>query len=81
MTNAIKDYRNVEWLKIYLSSNDYVTISTDKDIMQKLSQISEHVALEVISDAEDGELIIETSENLIDLGVNTQLSNLKSMIT
>ncbi len=81
LANAIKDYRNVEWLKIYLSSNDYVTISTDKNIMQKLSQISEHVALEVISDAEDGELIIETSENLIDLGVNTQLSNLKSMIT
>ncbi len=81
LANAIKDYRNVEWLKIYLSSNDYITISTDKNIMQKLSQISEHVALEVISDAEDGELIIETSENLIDLGVNTQLSNLKSMIT
>lgn len=80
VNNAIKDYRNVEWVKIYLSSNDYVTISTDQSIMQKLSQISERVNLEVLTDASDGELIIETPENLIDSGVNTQLSNLKGMI-
>jgi flagellar assembly protein FliH len=81
LKNAIKDYRNVEWLKIYLSKNDYVTVSTDKSIMEKLSQISEHVALEAISDGEDGELIIEGPENLIDLGINTQLSNLRNTIT
>lgn len=80
VNNAIKDYRNVEWVKIYLSSNDYITISTDQSIMQKLSQISERVVLEVLTDASDGELIIETPENLIDSGVNTQLSNLKSMV-
>lgn len=81
VNNAIKDYRNVEWVKIYLSSNDYITISTDQSIMQKLSQISERVILEVLTDASDGELIIETPENLIDSGVNTQLSNLRSMVT
>ena len=80
INNAIKDYRNVEWVKIYVSSNDYVTISTDQSLMQKLSRISERVVLEVITDASDGELIIETPENLIDSGVNTQLSNLKGMI-
>lgn len=79
--NAIKDYRNVEWLKIYLSKNDYVTVSTDKNIMEKLSKISEHVTLEAISDGEDGELIIESPENLIDLGVDTQLSNLRNAIS
>jgi flagellar assembly protein FliH len=80
LTNAIKDYRNVEWLKIYLSKNDYVTVSTDKNIMEKLYQISEHIALEAMTDVEDGELIIESPENLIDLGINTQLSNLKNAI-
>lgn len=80
LNNAIKDYRNVEWLKIYLSKNDYVTVSTDKNIMERLSQISEHVALEAIADGEDGELIIESPENLIDLGVDTQLSNLRNAI-
>lgn len=80
INNAIKDYRNVEWIKVYLSSNDYITISTDQNIMQKLSQISERVILEVLTDASDGELIIETPENLIDSGVNTQLSNLKGMV-
>lgn len=81
LKNAIKDYRNVEWLKIYLSKNDYVTVSTDKNIMEKLSHISEHVALEAVSDAKDGELIIESPETLIDLGVETQLSNLKNAIS
>ncbi len=81
LQNAVKDYRNVEWLKIYLSKNDYVTVSTDKNIMTKLSQISEHVSLEAMSDAEDGELIIESPENLIDLGVETQLNNLKNAIS
>jgi len=80
INNAVKDYRNVEWIKVYLSSNDYITISTDQNIMQKLSQISERVILEVLTDASDGELIIETPENLIDSGVNTQLSNLKGMV-
>ena len=80
LNNAIKDYRNVEWVKIYVSSNDYVTISTDKCIMQKLSQISERVTLEVLSDVCDGELIIETTENLIDSGVSTQIDNLKDMV-
>ncbi len=80
INNAIKDYRNVEWIKVYLSSNDYITISTDQNIMQKLSQISERVILEVLTNSSDGELIIETPENLIDSGVNTQLSNLKGMV-
>lgn len=78
--NAVRDYRNVEWLKIYLSKNDYITVSTDKNIMERLSQISEHVALEAMADSEDGELIIESPENLIDLGVETQISNLKNAI-
>jgi len=81
LNNAVKDYRNVEWLKIYLSKNDYITISTDKNIMERLSQISEHVALEAMADGEDGELIIESPENLIDLGVDTQLSNLRNAIS
>ena len=80
INNAIKDYRNVEWVKIYLSSNNYITISTDKSLMQKLSRICERVILEVVTDASDGDLIIETPENLIDSGVNTQLSNLRDIV-
>lgn len=81
LKNAVKDYRNVEWLKIYLSKNDYVTVSTDKNLMEKLSHISEHVTLEAIADGEDGELIIESPENLIDLGVDTQINNLRNAIS
>ncbi len=80
LLNAIKDYRNVEWLKIYLSKDDYVTISTDKNIMERLSQISEHIKLEAVAESENGELIIESPENLIDLGIDTQLNNLRSII-
>lgn len=80
LSDAIKDYRNVEWLKIYLSKNDYITVSTDKNIMEKLFQISEHVVLETMLEGEDGDLIIESPDNLIDLGINTQLINLKKAI-
>ena len=79
LLNAVKDYKNVEWIKIYLSSDDYVTISTDKNIIEKLSLVSERVMLEVITEADNGALIIETPENLIDAGVNTQLKNVKEM--
>ncbi|QSX07200.1 hypothetical protein JYG23_07610 [Sedimentibacter sp. zth1] len=80
LTESINSYKNIEWLKIYLSSKDYITISTDKDIMEKLLKISEHVKLEVLTDSENGELIIETPDNVINAGVNTQVKNLKSII-
>ncbi len=78
--HAVKDYRNVEWVKIYLSADDYVTISTDKEIMQKLSQISDRVILEALSDSEIGHLIVETPEHLIDAGIKTQTDNLREII-
>lgn len=79
LQNAIKDYKNEEWIRIYMSSDDYVTISTDRNIIEKLSRISENIKFEVLNEANNGELIIETPENLIDAGVNTQLKNLKEM--
>ena len=78
--NSIKDYKNVEWIKLYLSGDDYVTISTDKEIINKLSQVSEHVKLEVLTEGKSGDLIVETPESLVDSGVKSQLDNVKSMI-
>lgn len=80
LLNAISDYKNVAWMKIYLSSNDYITISTDKSIIEKMSSISEQVKLEVTNDAEDGDILIETPETLVDAGINTQIENLKSIV-
>jgi len=79
--SVIKDYRNEEWVKVYISSKDDAkSIKADKELIQNLNKISNDVKIEVSEELEEGSAIVETPEGIVDASIVTQLNNLKEMV-
>lgn len=79
--SVIKDYRNVEWIKVYISGkDDAVAIQADKKVVNELNKISDDVKIEIVEELEEGSVIVETPDGIVDAGIDTQLKNLKEMV-
>jgi len=79
--NVIKDYRNIEWIKIYISSkDDVISVQADKDLLNELNSISKDVKFEVTEELEEGSAVVETTDSIVDASIRTQLHNLKEMV-
>lgn len=79
--SVIKDYRNVEWIKVYISSkDDAIAIQADKKLINELNKISDDVKIEITEELEEGGVIVETPDGIVDAGISTQLKNLKEMV-
>lgn len=79
--DIVKDYKNVDWIKIYLSDKDNVhEVETDKVLINELQKVSKDVKIEVLNDADEGSCVVETPNCIIDAGVKTQLNNLKDIV-
>lgn len=79
--NTIKDYRNVEWIKIYISSkDDAVAIQADKELTNELKKISNDVKIEVLDELKRGSTIIESEEGIVEASIDTQFKNFKEMV-
>lgn len=79
--DVIKDYKNVEWIKIYISEQDsYKMIEADRTLINELHNISDNVKIEPMNDLEKGNCIIETPDAIVDAGLKTQLNNLKEIV-
>lgn len=79
--NVIKDYRNVEWIKVYISNkDDVISIQADKELINELNLISKDVKFEVTDKLDQGSAIVETPDSILDASINTQLNNLKEMV-
>ncbi len=78
---AIKDYKNAEWIKVYISErDDSKQIKADKDLIKELEGISKDVKFEVSDDLRQGSVIVEMPDGLVDASVDTQLKNFKEMV-
>lgn len=79
--SVIQEYKNVEWVKIYISGKDEVKmIEADKLLIEELRKISNDIKIEVKKDLTQGSCIIETPDSIIDAGIDTQLNNLKEIL-
>lgn len=78
--DAIDNYKNEEWVNIYLNEDDYITISTDHELMDILNSSAEKVKIEAVHEATSCKLIIETKDTLIDASIDTQLNNMKDSL-
>ena len=79
--NTIKDYRNVEWIKIYISSkDDAVAIQADKELTNELEKISNDVKIEALDELKRGSAIIESEEGIVEASIDTQFKNFKEMV-
>ncbi|NLK63813.1 MAG: hypothetical protein GX289_01835 [Tissierellia bacterium] len=79
--DVIKDYRNVEWIKIYISSkDDAAAIQADKELADELKKIAQDIKIEVLDELEKGSAIVESADGIVEASIDTQLKNLKEMV-
>lgn len=80
LEDALANYKKCEWIKVYVNEDDFVTVSTDEKIADMLTKISEHVKIEKVQDSKLGDLVIETPDNIMNLGTDNQIKNLENII-
>lgn len=81
ITSVIKDYRNLEWIKVYISGqDDVVKIQTDKKLINALNGVSKDVKIEVLDELEKGSAIVETADGIVEASIDAQLNNFKEMV-
>ena len=79
---ALASYKNMDWVKLTVSGTDAQTSCiTDKAMLAKLLDLSGSIEVEVITDAATGLCIVETPDGIADASVETQLCNLKQILT
>ncbi len=79
--NLIRDYKNVEWVKIYISDKDAAKhIVADRSLINEIKKIAKDIKIESLKELDEGSLIIETPDNIVDASINTQLKNLRDIV-
>jgi flagellar assembly protein FliH len=79
--SVIKDFKNEEWVKIYISDkDDALKIRADKGLIEELKKISDDVKFEISKELKEASCIVETQDRIIDASVETQLKNLREIL-
>jgi flagellar assembly protein FliH len=74
--------KKTQWVKIYVSQKDAgLMIQGDVGLLNELSHISGNIKIIAMDHAEDGTCIIELPEEIIDVSVNTQIENIKGILS
>lgn len=74
----VEKMKKTEWIKIYIDKFDYEQLlSVDEDVAADLVRISDNVKF-VVQDKESlGYAVIETPSEMIDIGVSSQIDNIR----
>lgn len=72
--------KKTAWLKIYMEKLDYdMMMDTDADMVAELSKVSDNIKFIVMEKEQRGSCIIETPEEILDIGVETQMENIRDI--
>lgn len=72
--------RKTAWLKIYLEKQDYdMMMEADADLVTELTRVSDSIKFIVMEREARGSCIIETPEEILDIGVETQMENIREI--
>lgn len=72
--------KKTAWLKIYMEKLDYdMMMETDADLVKELSKVSDNIKFIVMEKEQRGSCIIETPEEILDIGVETQMENIREI--
>ncbi len=78
---SLDNSKATQWIKIHISGFDaerYFEI--EQELLESVRHISDFVKVEVVDGADPGTCIIEMPDKIIDASINTQISNVKSML-
>lgn len=74
----VEKMKRTEWIKIYIDKFDYEQlISVDEDVANDLARISDNVKFVVQDKEKIGYAVIETPSEMIDIGVDSQIDNIR----
>lgn len=77
LTEAEK-LKRTEWVRIYIDKMDYERlIEVDADVAEELSKVTGNVKFVVMEREDSGYVVIETPQEVIDIGVDTQMENIR----
>ncbi|MCI8549195.1 MAG: flagellar biosynthesis/type III secretory pathway protein [Lachnospiraceae bacterium] len=72
--------RKTAWLKIYMEKMDYdMMMEADADLVTELTRVSDNIKFIVMEKEQRGSCIIETPEEILDIGVETQMENIRDI--
>lgn len=82
ITSATERITDKQWVKISISGEDaQLLINAGREITDILSEVSDRVQVEVMSDAASGTCLIETPDQIIDLSIDTQMNSIRELLS
>jgi flagellar biosynthesis/type III secretory pathway protein FliH len=77
----VENMKRTEWVRIYIDQYDYDKLmEVDEDILDALVKISDNVKFVVEDKESSGYCVIETPDERMDLGVSTQMNNIREAL-
>lgn len=81
IADAAKGFRNSDYIKISLADGEVSrVIKTDEKLIKKLIPFIPDIDVEILPDAEEGTVILDNNEEIVDASVPTQLDFLKEIL-
>ncbi len=79
--DAAKSFRNSDYIKVSLAEGEVSReIKTDVKLIKKLIPYIKDIDVEILPDAEEGTVILDNDEEIIDASIPTQLDFLKEIL-
>ena len=80
ITEAAKEFRNAKSIRVSLSKLDLSEdVTVDIKLLEKCFDKTVQVEFEVLEDADEGTLLMETDSEILDAGVSTQLRMIEEL--
>ncbi len=81
IADAAKGFRNSDYIKISLADGEVSrTLKTDEKLIKELIPYIKDIEIEILRDAEEGTIILDNDEEIVDASVPTQLEFLQEIL-
>jgi flagellar assembly protein FliH len=81
IVTEVEKLHKTECIKIYIDKVDYDRlVEVDEDVARELYRVSDNIKFVVMDKEQSGYVVIETPQEMIDIGVDTQLENVKEAV-
>ncbi len=80
--SATEGRQKTEWAKIYIAKTDsQVLLHGETNLINEISHIAEHIKIIVMEEEASGTCIIEMPDKILDASANTQLANIREILS
>ena len=80
--SATEGIMSKEWVKIYIARCDAeMAVNGDSMLINSISYVSDHIKIIVMENEAPGTCILEFPDKVIDASTNTQIENIKEIIS